>query len=124
LASPYERVLEALDNAGLDGTDTYKGTWMYQCPSHEDNKASLSIGEGDDGRALVYCFAGCKTQDIIDELGLSWGEMFSTSRSSATSRRGSRSNTGLRRRRASSVSGAGSGDSTAFAASPTSFPNY
>jgi hypothetical protein len=78
LASPYERVLEALDDYGLDSAVGY-GSTMYQCPAHEDNKASLSIGEGDDGRALVLCFAGCKTQDIIDELGLSWGEMFSDS---------------------------------------------
>lgn len=68
----YDTVVDALEAEGFESEDGK----MFQCPSHEDDKASLSVGEGDDGRALVYCFAGCKTEDVIDALGVSWGELF------------------------------------------------
>ena len=29
--------------------------WTATCPTHEDHVASLSIGEGDDGRMLLHC---------------------------------------------------------------------
>ena len=74
--SPYETVLERLEEAGLEGQATYTGGYTFQCPAHEDNRASLSVAEGDDGRALVYCFAGCKTEEVIKALGLTWAELF------------------------------------------------
>ena len=40
------------------------------CPSHDDKNPSLSIQEGDDGRVLAKCFAGCTFQAIRDALGL------------------------------------------------------
>ena len=33
-----------------------------------DNRPSLSIGDGDDGRLLVHCFAGCDQSDVIAAL--------------------------------------------------------
>jgi len=77
--SPYETVLERLEEAGLEGQATYTGGYTFQCPAHEDNRASLSVAEGDDGRALVYCFAGCKTEEVIKALGLTWAELFNGS---------------------------------------------
>jgi hypothetical protein len=39
-------------------------------PAHDDKRASLSIGQGDDGRALVKCHAGCAASAIVEAIGL------------------------------------------------------
>ena len=46
------------------------------CPGHDDRKASLSIGEGIDGEALVYCFGGCRPEAIMNAIGLSMRDLF------------------------------------------------
>lgn len=77
---PVELLVSALDDAGLEGTVSYNGKgMMYQCPAHDDDKASLSVAEGDDGRALVYCFAGCSVQDVVSALSLEVSDLFDTS---------------------------------------------
>lgn len=63
--TPVERILSKLPDAKQSG----KG-WSARCPAHEDRRASLSIAEGDDGRALVKCHAGCKTDAICAAVGL------------------------------------------------------
>ncbi len=50
--------------------------WMARCPAHEDAKASLSIGAGDDGRVLLKCFAGCTTEAIVAAIGLTMADLF------------------------------------------------
>ena len=50
---------------------------MARCPAHEDRRASLSIGEGDDGRVLIKCFAGCAFEDIVRAVGLEPRDLFS-----------------------------------------------
>jgi hypothetical protein len=52
------------------------GYYMTSCPAHEDPKPSLSVSEGDDGRALLNCFAGCETSDIVAELSLGMRDLF------------------------------------------------
>lgn len=74
--SPFDTVVEALEAAGMNGVPGYHDNWMFECPAHDDNKASLSVAIGDDGRALVYCFAGCSTKDVIERVGLTWAELF------------------------------------------------
>jgi putative DNA primase/helicase len=39
-----------------------------RCPAHSDRTPSLSISEGDDGRPLVFCHAGCPQAAVIDAL--------------------------------------------------------
>lgn len=63
--TPVERLLAKLPDAKRAG----KG-WSARCPAHEDRRASLSISEGDDGRALVHCHAGCKADAICAAVGL------------------------------------------------------
>ncbi len=49
--------------------------WMARCPAHEDREPSLSIADGDDGKVLVRCHAGCEQHRVIAALrvrGL-WG---------------------------------------------------
>jgi putative DNA primase/helicase len=49
---------------------------MACCPAHNDKNPSLSVTEGDDGRVLLKCHAGCRTEDIVDALGLSMADLF------------------------------------------------
>lgn len=52
------------------------GGWIARCPAHADNDASLKIDEGDDGRVLLYCFAGCSTASILKAMRLTWDDLF------------------------------------------------
>jgi CHC2 zinc finger len=54
--------------------------WVACCPAHDDRHASLSVGVGDDGRALLHCFAGCDVQTIVAALGLQMSDLFSDTR--------------------------------------------
>jgi len=69
--SPIERVIDRLENV----VELASG-WSARCPCHDDNLNSLSIAEGDDGRALLFCHAGCNFEDIVDALGLKVRELF------------------------------------------------
>lgn len=52
----------------LGGAKQSGGNWSCKCPAHEDNKASLSIGHGRDGKLVVHCHAGCSQESVIDWL--------------------------------------------------------
>lgn len=56
------------------------GGWTARCPTSAhprgDRKHSLSIGVGDDGRALLYCFAGCSAVEILGAVGLTLSDLF------------------------------------------------
>jgi len=47
---PVDRVLERLENVRKNSAG-----WTARCPAHGDNVNSLSVGEGADGRVLLYC---------------------------------------------------------------------
>ena len=46
-----------------------------RCPAHDDNNASLSIGEGHEG-FLLKCHAGCSFQSIAAALGITPADFF------------------------------------------------
>lgn len=69
--SPVERILSLLPSAKPNGSG-----WLACCPGHEDRSPSLSISEGDDGRALLKCFAGCSTESVVTALGLKPSDLF------------------------------------------------
>lgn len=73
---PVQLVIAALEARGhaVKGNDT-RG-WVAQCSAHDDRVSSLSISEGDDGRALLYCHAGCTIEDVVGELGLDMSDLF------------------------------------------------
>lgn len=78
LASGYEIVLDAAESAGI--VETKNGSkFAAKCPAHDDRRASLSVSQGDDGRALVFCFAGCSTPDVVEALGLDMKSLFGDS---------------------------------------------
>ena len=58
---------ELLDK--LDGVKKVGNSYMAYCPAHDDRHQSLSVKEVD-GRLLLYCFAGCSLENILDALGL------------------------------------------------------
>jgi len=65
-----ERVLAKLPDAKRNGTG-----WIARCPAHDDRKPSLSISEGDDGRALLHCHAGCDIADVVVAMGLTKADL-------------------------------------------------
>jgi len=66
--APTERLLAALRENGYEPKRSGSG-WACRCPAHDDRNPSLSIGTGDDGRALVTCHAGCATADVLSAIG-------------------------------------------------------
>ena len=68
-------VLENVINK-LEGVSQQGNSYQALCPAHDDKKPSLSIATGDDGRVLLHCHAGCKTEDIVKELGLEMKDLF------------------------------------------------
>lgn len=63
--TPVELLLSKLPHAKRNS----KG-WAAGCPAHEDKRPSLSVSEGEGGRALVHCHAGCTPEEITAALGL------------------------------------------------------
>lgn len=51
-------------------------SFMVRCPCHNDNTQSLSISE-ENGKILLNCFAGCRTEDILHSVGLEMKDLFS-----------------------------------------------
>lgn len=64
--SAIERVLDTLVVAA--GPDN-KGEYLTFCPAHDDRKTpNLRVREGEDGRVLLRCFAGCGQDRVLDAL--------------------------------------------------------
>ena len=55
---------------------TAPGRWISRCPAHEDKSPSLSIRELEDGRVLLHDFGGCETLDVLQAIGLDFGDLF------------------------------------------------
>lgn len=60
----------------IEGVSQVGSGWVGLCPAHDDKDPSLSIGEGDDGRALVNCHAGCSPEAVVAALGLEMSDLF------------------------------------------------
>jgi hypothetical protein len=63
---PLDRVVERLEGVCENGTG-----FVARCPvpGHgkgcDDRNPSLSVSEGDDGRAVLHCHAGCAIEDVV-----------------------------------------------------------
>lgn len=71
MSAPAEVVLSALDRVRKSGNG-----WVACCPAHDDRTPSLSIAEGDDGRALLHCYGGCDVRSVVDAAGLKMADLF------------------------------------------------
>lgn len=67
-----EQVLSLLDGV----RQTRPNQWLARCPAHEDRSPSLSVKDGDGGKILLKCFAGCETESILIALGLNFSDLF------------------------------------------------
>lgn len=83
--TPLEKVLSRFPDAreGRQG-------WTACCPAHEDRNPSLSIDEGNDGRALLYCHAGCSVDDVCRAKGLTRADLMPTRAGGTLPSRGDR----------------------------------
>lgn len=52
------------------------GSFVALCPAHDDKTPSLSIDEGDDGRVLLCCHAGCHLDAILAGAKLGLADLF------------------------------------------------
>jgi DNA primase len=68
---PLDRVLERLENVRQQN-----GYFVATCPAHQDRDPSLSVKEGDDGRVLINCFAGCAFDDVVAAIDLETKDLF------------------------------------------------
>jgi hypothetical protein len=57
-------------------TKTGRG-WSARCPAHEDQRASLSVDNGEKG-LVIHCHAGCSPEAICGAVGLRVGDLFTT----------------------------------------------
>lgn len=67
----------------LNGVSGSNGQYSAKCPAHDDNHASLSVSESQDGNILLTCHAGCLTADIVSALGLNLSNLFQKPQNSA-----------------------------------------
>jgi hypothetical protein len=67
-----ETLLNHLDKVRRMGPER----WSACCPAHEDRHASLAVRELEDGRTLVYCFAGCTVHEVVSAAGVSMSDLF------------------------------------------------
>ena len=50
-------------------------TVQCRCPGHDDRHASLTITDKGD-KALMFCHSGCRTIDVLNSVGLKFGDLF------------------------------------------------
>ena len=71
MSQPIELFLSLLSGVKKSGVG-----FMACCPAHDDRSPSLSVKEGEDGRVLLHCFAGCTFNEVIGSLGLNPRDLF------------------------------------------------
>lgn len=69
--TPVENLISRLDK--VKGRN---GSWTARCPAHADKGPSLAVREGDDGRVLLHCFAGCETASVLGAIGMDMTDLF------------------------------------------------
>jgi len=74
-SSPLADLMGKLESMGCNPR-LRDGQGSARCPAHDDRTASLTFREGDDGRALVHCHAGCPIEAIVTALDLPMSALF------------------------------------------------
>ncbi len=70
MSRAYERFLSVLEEQGC------KNGRRFVCPAHDDRNPSLSVSQGEGGRVLIKCHAGCETEAVVAALGLTLADLF------------------------------------------------
>jgi hypothetical protein len=71
----FERVRDALANAGKRITDNRQNHFMAQCPAHDDGRPSLGVDYKGD-KVMLRCYANCQNDEIVEALGLTLADLF------------------------------------------------
>lgn len=69
--------------AALKGVKRQGSGYQALCPAHKDGDPSLSVNEGQSGKVLLYCHAGCTWKEIVEAAGLDAKSLFPGNTSSA-----------------------------------------
>jgi hypothetical protein len=62
--------------ARLEGVKKTGSGWEARCPAHEDRRQSLSVTEGEGGKVIAFCHAGCTTEAVVQAVGLEMKDLF------------------------------------------------
>jgi hypothetical protein len=73
--TPVALVVNALEDHGCRPR-ARAGKYVAHCPAHDDGTPSLTVSEGSEGKALVRCWAGCSTENVVLALDLEWSDLF------------------------------------------------
>jgi len=73
--SAIETVVDALRSNVSVVKDLGGDRYQAQCPAHDDRDPSLSV-RGIDGSVLLYCHAGCSTDDVLSAVGLTARDLY------------------------------------------------
>lgn len=73
----YDPVLQVVNALTDHGSKVKKQgkTFKAICPSHEDKTTSLMVDYGDKG-AVLFCHAGCKTEDVVAAIGMKMEQLY------------------------------------------------
>lgn len=72
-----ERVIGALRDSGSVVDDRNGERVKAQCPAHDDNSPSLSVGQRRDGKGVVInCHAGCDTLSVLQAINFTMTDLF------------------------------------------------
>ena len=78
--APLEKFEKAMLIAGCrQGKRTSGRDQPWTCPAHEDTHPSLDVREGDDGRVLFTCRAGCSQEAVLAALEFEARDLFPSS---------------------------------------------
>jgi putative DNA primase/helicase len=77
-----EKVIQRFQGVKRSG----QGKWMARCPAHDDRQASLSVGEGTEGGAVLHCHAGCETSAVVAAVGLGLADLMPSSEMNGTAK--------------------------------------
>lgn len=66
--------LGTLREHGSDAVEV-DGSHYFQCPAHDDRRASLTVRQGDRG-VMVKCYAGCGVKEVLAALRLAAADLF------------------------------------------------
>lgn len=75
MSAPFDRVVGALEARDCRPRKGGEGV-TARCPVGCQERPSLSVTEGKDGKVLVKCFAGCEFADVVAALGLEEADLF------------------------------------------------
>jgi hypothetical protein len=70
-SKPIDNIVSRLKNLKKDSNG-----YIASCPAHPDKTPSLSISEGQDGRVLLRCHAGCTVESILTTLNLKHSDLY------------------------------------------------